>query len=146
MSRQPTWASGSSAACYLLTRSRTSKCLHLPMYSAAYNYPSKPGCIGVLVLTMPNVISDTCILQLPSKSNIIQISQDTGRRGAARRIPVINPRLHPVPLHQARERRRAVEIGSRGLSRISEANTGTLGRHPGQHWGLQGNDSLVLLQ
>lgn len=50
---------------------------------------------GSLMLTMPHVIGDTCILQLPpSKSNIIQISQDTSRRSAAWRIPVINPRLH----------------------------------------------------
>lgn len=72
-------------------------------YSIGYNYPTKPGCIGILELMMLHVISDTCILQLPSKSTIIQISQDTSSRGEARWIPVINPRLHPVPLHQACE-------------------------------------------
>lgn len=86
---------------------------------AACNYPSKPSCTGILALTMPHVISDTCILQLPSKSNIIQISQDASRRGAAWRILLINPRLHPIRLHQVRDLRRAGKIGSFGLPRIS---------------------------
>lgn len=97
------------------------------MYSAAYTNPSETGFLGIFVLTMPHVISDTCILQVPSKSNIIQISQVTSRRGAALQIPVINPRLHPVPLHQVRQLRRAVKLESFCLSRISGTNTGTLG-------------------
>lgn len=94
--------------------------LHVPMYRAACNYPPKPGCTGILVLTMPHVIGDTCILQLPSKSNIIQISQDASRRGVVWRIPLINPSLHPIRLHQVRELRCAGKIGSCVLSGISK--------------------------
>lgn len=48
------------------------------------------------------ILRATCILQLPSQSTVILISQDVGRcsRAAApcSEFPVINPRLHPVPL------------------------------------------------
>lgn len=133
---------------HLLSPSCSSKCRcvctcsTLPMYSIGYNYPTKPGCIGIVELMMPHVISDTCILQLPSKSTIIQISQDTSSRGEARWIPVINPRLHPVPLHQASELQCAGVEKKKlpSLSRICEANTGTLERGPGLHWGSQVND------
>lgn len=77
-----------------MTRKRvcmTNKTSNTPVYIANIQYllqlSHKAACTHILELMMLHITTDTCILQLPSKSTVIQISQDTTRclRAARRR-------------------------------------------------------------